>query len=57
MANQERWTDDSFGPINKTLEERERIAKRDAEIAAVREELRRAAKSQDQGSRRPKCGK
>ena len=44
-----RWTDNPFGPVNKTPEERERIARRDAEIEAVGEKLRRERQERGQG--------
>ncbi len=37
----ERWLDNPFGPVNKTPEERERIAKCDARLREVQEQLER----------------
>ncbi len=37
-----RWTDNPFGPVAKTPEERARIAKRDADLKEVGERLRKS---------------
>ena len=43
-----RWTDNPFGPVDKTPEERERIAKRDAEMEETRGQIAREQQDREQ---------